>query len=72
MLMQQMEKAGTGTRFAVMQSETQLATDRQAFLQQQVAVRQAALALNFSLNYPMAVNLIPVEETITEQPLISS
>lgn len=66
---EQMEKAGTGTRFAVMQSETQLANDRQALLQQQVAVRQAALALNFSLNYPMAVNLIPVEETISEQPL---
>ena len=66
---QKMEKAGTGTRFAVMQSETQMATDRQAFLQQQVLVRQAALALNFSLNYPMAVNLVPAEETITEEPL---
>jgi outer membrane protein len=66
------ERAGTGTRFAVMQSETQLATDRQALLQQEVAVRQAALALNFSLNYPMAVNLVPVEETITEQPLFKS
>lgn len=66
------ERAGTGTRFAVMQSETQLATDRQALLQQEVAVRQAALALNFSLNYPMAVNLVPVEETITEQPLFKA
>ena len=52
-----------------MQSETQLASDRQALLQQEVTVRQAALALNFSLNYPMAVNLVPVEETITESPL---
>ncbi len=66
---QQLEKAGTGTRFAVMQSETQLANDRQALLQQQVMVRQSALALNFSLNYPMAVNLVPAEETITEQSL---
>ena len=69
---QMLEKAGTGTRFAVMQSETQLANDRQAFLQQEVTVRQAALSLNFSLNYPMAVNLVPVEETITEQPLFQS
>jgi outer membrane protein TolC len=66
------EKVGTGTRFAVMQSETQLASDRQALLQQEVAVRQAALALNFSLNYPMAVNLVPVEETITESPLFQA
>ncbi len=65
----QMLKAGTGTRFAVMQSQTQLATDRQALLQQQVAVRQAALALNFSLNYPMAINLVPAEETLTEEPI---
>jgi outer membrane protein TolC len=66
------EKVGTGTRFAVMQSETQLASDRQALLQQEVAVRQAALALNFSLNYPMAVNLVPVEETISESPLFQA
>ncbi len=69
---QAQEKAGTGTRFAVMQSETQLANDRQALLQQEVAVRQAALALNFSLNSPMAVNLVPVEETISEQALFQS
>jgi outer membrane protein TolC len=66
---QSLERSGTGTRFAVMQSETQLANDRQALLQQQVTVRQAALALNYSLNYPMAVNLIPAEENISEQEL---
>jgi len=65
----QLDKAGTGTRFSVMQSETQLANDSQALLQQQVMVRQSALALNFSLNYPMAVNLVPAEETISEQSL---
>ncbi len=63
------EKSGTGTRFAVLQSEAQLASDRQALLQQEVAVRQAALALNFSMNYPMGVNLVPVEETVSEQSL---
>jgi len=69
---QRMEKAGTGTRFAVMQSETVLANNRQALLQQQVTVRSSALALNFSLNYPMSVNLVPVEETITEEPLFQA
>jgi len=63
------EEAGTGARFNILQSEAQLASDRQALLQQQVAVRQAALALNFSMNFPMGVNLVPVEETITEQSL---
>jgi outer membrane protein TolC len=64
-------KAGTGTQFAVLQSETQLATDRQALIQQQVTVRQSALALNFSLNFPMSVNLVPVEETLTEASLFN-
>jgi outer membrane protein TolC len=63
------EKAGTGTIFAVKQSKTQLAADKQALVQQQVALRQAALALNFSLNCPMAVNLVPVEDTVSEKPL---
>ncbi len=61
--------SGTGTRFAVLQSATQLAADKQSLLQQQIAVRRAALALNLSLNFPMAVNLVPVEETISEVPL---
>jgi outer membrane protein TolC len=64
-------KAGTGTRFAVLQSETQLASDRQLLIQQQVTVRQSALALNFSLNFPMSVNLVPVEETLTEASLFN-
>src|SRR5580698_3958804 len=64
-----LEKAGTGTQYAVIQSEAQLATDRQTLLQEQVTMRQSALALNFSMNYPMAVNLVPVEETISEAAL---
>jgi outer membrane protein TolC len=69
---QLMEKNGTGTRFAVLQADAQLSSDKQALLQQQVAVRQAALALNFSMNYPMAVNLVPAEETISEQTLFQN
>lgn len=66
----QLYNAGTGTRFAVMQSRTQLASDRQALLQQQVALRQAGLNLAFSLNLPMAVNLVPSEDVVTEASLI--
>jgi len=63
------EQSGTGTKFAVLQADAQLSSDKQALLQQQVLVRQSALALNFSMNYPMAVNLVPVEETISEQSI---
>jgi OMF family outer membrane factor len=69
---QKMEENGTGARYAVIQSEAQLASDKQALLQQEVLVRQAALALNFTLNYPMGVNLVPLEATITEQSLFKN
>lgn len=65
-------RAGTGTRFAIMQSRTQLAQDQQALLQQQVLVRQSSLALSYSLNAPMAVNFIPVEDTISERYLLQN
>jgi outer membrane protein TolC len=64
-------KAGTGTRFTVLQSKTQLASDRQSLVQQEVTARQAGLALNLSLNFPMAVNLVPVEETLVEASLFN-
>ena len=64
-----MDAQGTGTRYQVAQADAQLSSDKQALLQQQVTMRQAALALNFSMNYPMPVNLVPVEETIAEEPL---
>lgn len=63
-------KAGVGTRFEVMQSRTQLASDQQALLQQQLVTRQAALALSYSINMPMSVNLVPMEESISEQDMI--
>jgi len=68
-VMQAQLNSGTGTQFSVLQSKTQLAADTQLLLQQQVVVRRAALALNFSMNFPMSVNLVPVEETISEVPL---
>jgi len=62
---------GTGTRFNLLQSETQLAADRQSFLNQEVQMRLAALTLNSTMNYPMEINLIPVEETLTEAPIFT-
>jgi Outer membrane efflux protein len=67
-----MDAQGSGTRYQVAQADAQLSSDKQALLQQQVTMRQAALALNFTMNYPMAVNLVPVEETIVEEPLFQS
>lgn len=69
-LNEQLYSAGTGTRFAVMQSRTQLAQDRQLLLVQQVTVRQSALALAFSLNMPLAINLVPQETSVTEYSLV--
>lgn len=53
--------AGTGTKFAVMQSETQLALDAQNLVKQQIATRQAAIALSVTLNSPIDTNLLPAE-----------
>jgi outer membrane protein TolC len=63
-------RSGNGTQFAIMQSRTQLATDRQALLQQQVVVRQSALALSYALNMPMSVNLIPSDDLVRESSIV--
>jgi outer membrane protein TolC len=63
-------KSGNGTKFAIMQSRTQLAADRQALLAQQVLVRQASMALAFALDMPMAINLIPSGEIVSEENII--
>ncbi|MBX9686822.1 MAG: TolC family protein [Candidatus Obscuribacterales bacterium] len=63
--------SGSGTQFAIMQSRTQLAADEQALLQQQVISRQAALLLAYSLNAPLAVNLVPREEALSEDRILS-
>jgi len=57
---------GETAALAIMQSRTQLAADRQALLDQQVAVRQAALTLAFALNLPMSINLVPSDMTLRE------
>lgn len=69
-LNQQLKDAGVGTNFAVYQSRTQLALDKQALLQQQVLVRQASLQLARVLNTSMAINLIPRESQVRELRLV--
>lgn len=64
-------KAGSGTVFAIMQSRSQLAADRQALLAQQVATRQSSLLLGYALNMPLAANLVPDREYLTEGSLIN-
>lgn len=63
-LTKQQLKTGTGTRYAVMQSETQLASDAQNLVNQQVATRKAAIALAVVMNTPVLNNLLPEEELI--------
>ena len=63
-------QSGTGTKFAIMQSRTQLAVDRQALLAQQVATRQAALQLAYALNMPLSINLVPADLDLADKPLI--
>ena len=58
--------AGTGTSLAILQARAQLESDKQAQTDQEVAVRQASLSLNFSINMPMAVNVVPADLTLRE------
>jgi outer membrane protein len=64
-------KAGSGTLFAIMQSRTQLAADKQALLAQQIATRQSALLLGYTLDLPLSVNLVPDQEYLSESAIVS-
>lgn len=69
-LNEQLKAAGVGTNFAIYQSRTQLALDKQALLAQQVLVRQSALALARTLNTSMVINYIPQETVVRELKLV--
>ncbi len=69
-LNKQLLASGVGTRFAVLQSESQLASDKQALLAQQIATRQSSLLLGYALDMPMAANLIPDKEYLSEFKLV--
>lgn len=51
-------------------AKMEYATVRHDLLQQQLAVRNAALALAVALNMPTAINLIPMEKSISQKTLI--
>ncbi len=69
-LNEKLEHAGTGTRFAILQSESQLASDEQNLLTQEVAFRASAIRLASALNLNQAVNLLPVEKEVKKVRLI--
>lgn len=69
-LNQQLESAGTGTKFQVLQSETQLARDEQNLLIQEVALRNSSIDLATVLNLNAAVNFLSVESTVKKVRLI--
>ncbi len=69
-LNRQLERAGTGTRFQVLQSETQLARDQQSLLTQEVGLRNSAINLSTNLNLNAAVNLLSVEAEVRKVRLI--
>jgi outer membrane protein TolC len=69
-LNQQLETAGTGTKFQVLQSETQLAQDEQNLLNQEVALRAASIDLATLLNLDTAVNLLSVEQEVRKIRLV--
>ncbi|MDR3615038.1 MAG: TolC family protein [Candidatus Obscuribacterales bacterium] len=64
-------KSGTGTRYNIVQSKSQLASDEQALLAQQIATRQASITLAYNLHMPLAINLVPVEQELKEVSIIS-
>ncbi len=70
LLNQQLESAGTGTKFQVLQSDTQLARDEQNLLGQEVALRNSAIDLATTMNLNAAVNFLSVEQEIRKVRLI--
>lgn len=71
-LNQQLYDHGNNTLFAIAQSTTQLALDKQSLLSQQIAVRKAALQLALAMNLDMSINLDTNEKFVSEKPLIDS
>lgn len=69
-LNQQLERAGTGTYFNVLQADTQLATDEQNLLSQEVAFRTAAIQLAQFLNLDLGANLISLENKVRKVRLV--
>jgi outer membrane protein TolC len=69
-LNQQLQRAGTGTKFQVLQAETQLARDEQNLLTQQVELRRTAIRLATTLNLNNSVNLLSLEPEVRKVRLL--
>lgn len=61
---------GTGTKYDIVQSQSQLADDKQTLLGQQIATRQSAQTLAYTINMPVTINLVPSEESLTETAFV--
>ena len=70
-LNQQLQRAGTGTKFQVLQAETQLARDEQSLLTQQVELRRTAIRLAVTLNLNSNVNLLSLDPEVRKIRLIN-
>lgn len=69
-LNKQLENAGTGTYFNVLQADTQLAQDELQLLRQEVLFRTSAIALAKTLNLDMNANLMTVDTKVQKVRLI--
>lgn len=69
-LNKQLEAAGTGTYFNVLQADTQLANDEQSLLGQEVAFRTAAITLAKTLNIDLGANLMTIDGRVRKVRLI--
>lgn len=64
-------KGGKATRLDVLQARTQLSTDRQNLIDQQISRRNASIDLSDLLNIEQGVDLLPTDRTIQPRWLIS-
>lgn len=63
-------KYGTGTKFAVMQSKAQLASDAQALVAQEVTLRKAKIDLAALLNDQNFENIVPDDDVVFKKLLL--
>ncbi|MFH5905934.1 hypothetical protein ACHM19_15510, partial [Clostridium perfringens] len=52
---------GTSTRYNLMTAQSNLKSSEQQLQDQQVTTRKAAMALSYSLDLPLSINLVPTE-----------
>jgi outer membrane protein TolC len=68
---EQQYRAGTGTKYAVMQSKSQVASDMQALVSQESALRKANIDLSAALNRSLFENYVPREIDISKKQLVN-